>query len=140
MPENVNFNLLIVCSMSCNITVSVSDDFAKEAKDSQRNIIVLNKTTRNFSIVSKRTLCKAMRLQKTYAKSVWLSNQKAKVNLVEQESSRSMFLPMSKMVRLFSFFSMIKRMLQPSKSMLSSNLFKTWDLILNRTYNEAVGL
>ena len=32
MPERVNFNLLIVCSMSCNITVSVSDDFAKEAK------------------------------------------------------------------------------------------------------------
>ena len=32
MPENVNFNLLTVCSMSCNITVSVSDDFAKEAK------------------------------------------------------------------------------------------------------------
>ena len=32
MPENVNFNLLIVCSMSCNITVSVSDYFAKEAK------------------------------------------------------------------------------------------------------------
>ena len=32
MPENVNFNLLTVCSMSCNIIVSVSDDFAKEAK------------------------------------------------------------------------------------------------------------
>ena len=32
MPESVNFNLQIVCSMSCNITVSVSDDFAKEAK------------------------------------------------------------------------------------------------------------
>ena len=32
MPENVNFNLLTVCSMSCNITVSVSDDFAKDAK------------------------------------------------------------------------------------------------------------
>ena len=32
MPENVNFNLQIVCLMSCNITVSVSDDFAKEAK------------------------------------------------------------------------------------------------------------
>ena len=32
MPESVNSNLLIVCSMSCNITVSVSDDFAKEAK------------------------------------------------------------------------------------------------------------
>ena len=32
MPGSVNFNLLIVCSMSCNITVSVSDDFAKEAK------------------------------------------------------------------------------------------------------------
>ena len=32
MTESVNFNLLKVCSMSCNITVSVSDDFAKEAK------------------------------------------------------------------------------------------------------------
>lgn len=32
MPESVNSNLLIVCSMSCNITVSASDDFAKEAK------------------------------------------------------------------------------------------------------------
>ena len=32
MPESVNSNLQIVCSMSCNITVSVSDDFAKEAK------------------------------------------------------------------------------------------------------------
>ena len=32
MPENVNFNLQIVCLMSCNITVSVSDDFAKGAK------------------------------------------------------------------------------------------------------------
>ena len=32
MPESVNFNLQIVCLMSCNITVSVSDDFAKEAK------------------------------------------------------------------------------------------------------------
>ena len=106
----------------------------KKQNVSLRNIQVLNKTTRIFSIVSKRTLCKAMRLQKTYAKSVWASNQKAKENLVEQESSRSMFLPMSKMVRLFSFFSMIKRMLQPSKSMLSSNLCKTWDLILNRTF------
>ena len=32
MLESVNFNLLKVCSMSCNITISVSDDFAKEAK------------------------------------------------------------------------------------------------------------
>lgn len=32
MPESVNFNLLKVCSMSCNITISVSADFAKEAK------------------------------------------------------------------------------------------------------------
>ena len=32
MQESVNFNLLKVCSMSCNITRSVSDDFAKEAK------------------------------------------------------------------------------------------------------------
>ena len=32
MPENINFNLLIVCSMSCHITVSASDDFAKGAK------------------------------------------------------------------------------------------------------------
>ena len=40
----------------------------------------------------------------------------------------------------FFFFSMIKRMLQPSKSMLSSNLCETWDLTLNRFYNEAVGI
>ena len=32
MPESVNFSLLRVCLMSCNITVSVSDDFSKEAK------------------------------------------------------------------------------------------------------------
>ena len=32
MQESVYLNLLTVCSMSCNITVSVSDDFAKEAK------------------------------------------------------------------------------------------------------------
>lgn len=32
MPESVNFNQLKVCSMNCNITISVSDDFAKEAK------------------------------------------------------------------------------------------------------------
>ena len=32
MPESVNFNLLTVCSMSCNITISVSDDFAREVK------------------------------------------------------------------------------------------------------------
>ena len=32
MTESVNFNLQKVCSMSCNITVSASDDFAKEAK------------------------------------------------------------------------------------------------------------
>ena len=38
----------------------------------------------------------------------------------------------------FFFFSMIKRMLQPSKSMLSSNLYETWDLILNRIYKLAL--
>ena len=32
MAESVNFNLQIVCLMSCNIIVSVSDDFGKEAK------------------------------------------------------------------------------------------------------------
>ena len=32
MQENVNFNQQKVCLMSFNITVSVSDDFAKEAK------------------------------------------------------------------------------------------------------------
>ena len=37
------------------------------------------------------------------------------------------------MVMWFFFFSMIKRMLQQSKSMLSSNLCETWDLILNET-------
>ena len=32
MLESVNSNQQKVCSMSCNITISVSDDFAKEAK------------------------------------------------------------------------------------------------------------
>ena len=32
MLESVNSNQQKVCSMSCNITVLVSDDFAKEAK------------------------------------------------------------------------------------------------------------
>ena len=32
MPVSVYSNPLIVCSMSCNITVSVSDDFARAAK------------------------------------------------------------------------------------------------------------
>ena len=71
--------------------------------------------------------------KKTYAKSVWLSKLKAKVNLVEQGSLLSMSLQMWKTVMWFSFFSMIKRMLQPSKSMLSSNLCETWDLILNES-------
>jgi|GEM_PF-2462504 len=39
---------------------------------------------------------------------------------------------------VFFFFSMTKKMLQPSKSMLSSKLCETWDLILNRIYKEAV--
>ena len=51
-----------------------------------------------------------------------------------------LFFPMWKTVMWFFFFSMIKRMLQPSKSMLSSNLCETWDLILNSFYNEAVAL
>lgn len=37
-----------------------------------------------------------MRLQKTYAKSVWLSKLKAKVNLVEQGALLSMSLQMWK--------------------------------------------
>ena len=42
------------------------------------------------------------------------------------------------MVMWFFFFSMIKRMLQPSKSMLSNNLYETWDLTLNRIYKLAL--
>lgn len=38
MPENVNFNLLIVCSMSCNITVSVSDEQGDEITKNIRKI------------------------------------------------------------------------------------------------------
>lgn len=74
-----------------------------------------------------------MRLQKTYAKSVWLSKLKAKVNLEEQGSLPSMSLLMWKTVMWFFFFSMIKRMLLQSKSMLSSNLCEIWDLILNES-------
>ena len=70
-----------------------------------------------------------MRLQKTYAKSVWLSKLKAKVNLEVQGSLPSMSLLMWKTVMWFFFFSMIKRMLLQSKSMLSNSLCETWDLI-----------
>ena len=105
----------------------------KKQNVSLRNIQVLNKTTRSFLKVLRIILCKATRLQKTYAKSVWLSKLKAKENLVEQGSLLSMSLQMWKTVMWFSFFSMIKRMLQPSKSMLSSNLCETWDLMLNET-------
>ena len=42
------------------------------------------------------------------------------------------------MVMWFFFLSMIKRMLQPSKSMLSNNLYETWDLTLNRIYKLAL--
>ena len=44
-----------------------------------------------------------------------------------------MSLQMWKTVMWFFFFSMIKRMLQPSKSMLSSNLCETWDLKWNES-------
>lgn len=44
-----------------------------------------------------------------------------------------MSLQMWKTVMWFFFFSMIKRMLLLSKSMLSSNLCETWDLILNES-------
>lgn len=48
MTENVNFNLLIVCSMSCNITVSVTDDFAKEAKRLAKKYPSLKKDYKEF--------------------------------------------------------------------------------------------
>ena len=38
MPESVNSNLLIVCSMSCNITVSVSDEQGDEITKNIRKI------------------------------------------------------------------------------------------------------
>ena len=133
MTENVNFNLLIVCSMSCNITVSVSDDFAKEAKRLAKKYPSFKQDYKVFLESIKNNPLQGDEITKTYAKSVWLSKLKAKVNLVEQGSLPSMTLQMWKTVRWFFFFSMIKRMLQPSKSMLSSNLCETWDLILNES-------
>ena len=93
MPESVNFSLLRVCSMSCNITVSVSDDFAKEAKRLAKKYPSFKQDYKEFLEI-RIILCKATRLQKTYAKSVWLSKLKAKVNLVEQGSLLSMSLQM----------------------------------------------
>ncbi len=48
MPESVNFNLLKVCSMSCNITISVSDDFAKEAKRLAKKYPSFKQDYKNF--------------------------------------------------------------------------------------------
>ena len=59
-------------------TIDAPRDLMKELRNA------LNKTTRIFLKALRTILCKAMRLQKTYAKSVWLSKQKAKVNLVVQ--------------------------------------------------------
>ena len=48
MLESVNFNLQIVCSMSCNITVSVSDGFAKEAKRLAKKYKSFKQDYKNF--------------------------------------------------------------------------------------------
>ena len=50
MPESVNFNLLKVCSMSCNITISVSDDFAKEAKRLAKKYPSFKQDYKNFLV------------------------------------------------------------------------------------------
>ena len=50
MPESVNFNLLKVCSMSCNITISVSDDFAKEAKRLAKKYPSLKQDYKDFLV------------------------------------------------------------------------------------------
>ena len=57
-----------------------------------------------------------MRLQKTYAKSVWLSKLKAKVNLEEQELLRSMFLPIRLAKKYPSFKQDYKEFLESIKN------------------------
>lgn len=99
MTESVNFNLLIVCSMSCNITVSVSDDFAKEAKRLAKKYPSFKQDYKVFLESIKNNPLQGDEITKTYAKSVWLSKLKAKVNLVEQGSLPSMSLQMWKTVR-----------------------------------------
>ena len=132
MPESVNFNLQIVCSMSCNITVSVSDDFAKEAKRLAKKYPSFKQDYKEFLESIKNNPLQGDEITKNIRKIRMAIKAKGKGKsggarvitfnvLTDVENGHVVF-----------FFSMIKRMLQPSKSMLSSNLCKTWDLLLNR--------
>ncbi len=140
MPESVNFNLLKVCSMSCNITISVSDDFAKEAKRLAKKYPSFKQDYKDFLDSIKENPLQGDEITKNIRKIRMAIKAKGKGKSGGARVITFNILTDIKMVKWFFFFSMIKRMLQQSKSMLSSNLYETWDLILNRIYNEAVGL
>lgn len=70
--------------MSFNITVSVSDDFAKEAKRLAKKYPSFKQDYKEFLDSIKENPLQGDEITKTYAKSVWLSNQKARVSLAVQ--------------------------------------------------------
>ena len=71
--------------MSCNITVSVSGDFAKEAKRLAKKYPSFKQDYKDFLESIKSNPLQGDEITKTYAKYVWLSRLKAKENQVEQE-------------------------------------------------------
>ena len=119
--------------MSCNITVSVSDDFAKEAKRLAKKYPSFKQDYKEFLESIKNNPLQGDEITKNIRKIRMAIKAKGKGKsggarvitfnvLTDVENGHVVF-----------FFSMIKRMLQPSKSMLSSNLCETWDLIFNET-------
>lgn len=127
MPESVNFNLLKVCSMSCNITISVSDDFAKEAKRLAKKYPSFKQDYKDFLVSIKNNPLQGDEITKNIRKIRMAIKAKGKGKsggarvitfniLTDIENGHVVFL------LLYD-----KRMLQQSKSMLSSNLCETWD-------------
>ena len=126
--------------MSCNITVSVSDDFAKEAKRLAKKYPSFKQDYKEFLESIKNNPLQGDEITKNIRKIRMAIKAKGKGKsggarvitfnvLTDVENGHVVFL------LLYD-----KEDASTSKSMLSSNLCETWDLILNRIYNEAVGI
>ena len=133
MPESVNFSLLRVCLMSCNITVSVSDDFAKEAKRLAKKYPSFKQDYKEFLESIKNNPLQGDEIAKNIRKIRMAIKAKGKGKSGGARVITFNVLTDVENGHVIFFFSMIKRMLQPSKSMLSSNLCEKWDLILNES-------
>lgn len=92
MLESVNSNQQKVCSMSCNITVSVSDGFAKEAKRLAKKYKSFKQDYKNFLESIKNNPLQGDEITKNIRKIRMESKLKARENQEEQGSLPSMSL------------------------------------------------